>query len=421
MTMVTDMKRPRAPLAAVVGGLAVALALTVMALAPAPVAQASPEVQPIVITPCLPSESAQPPEITSRAALVIDADSGAVLYSKNADERLPMASITKIMTALIVLESLPLDTRVVVSRNAHFQSGSVVGLQALETVTVEQLLYGLLVFSGNDAAVALAEKTSGSVTKFVAQMNERAQAMGLTNTHFKNPNGLNQEGHYSSCTDLAALARYAMQNAEFRKMVDTPVYYFPHPTNPIPRELKTSNTLLEDFAWVDGVKTGSTPYAGYCVVASGTRDGVRLVVVLLGAVDDATRWKETEALFRYGYGQCPTTMLAEPGQVLTKMTLGDPLGLQVGLVPQEQLVARLWEFEQVTGTVSLDPDVALPIVAGSRLGSVEFNLNGRSLGSVDLFARSYVYTPPVRKMIRQARNWYLPEFVLTDRAGRQPR
>ncbi len=419
--MVTTKKRAKRWLAAVIGGLAVALALTTMVLAPAAVAQASPEVQPIVITPCFPSESAQPPEITARAALVIDADSGAVLYSKNADERLPMASITKIMTAIIVLESLPLDTRVMVSRNAHFQMGSVVGLQALETVTVEQLLYGLLVFSGNDAAVALAEKTSGSVSKFVAQMNERAQAMGLTNTHFENPNGLNEDGHYSSCTDLATMAKYAMQNAEFRKIVDTTVYYFPHPTSPTPRELKTSNTLLEDFAWVDGVKTGSTPYAGYCVVASGTRDGVRLIVVLLGAVDDATRWAETEALFRYGYGQCPITVLAEPGRVVSRMTLGDPLGLQVGLVAQQRLVARLWKSEQVTGTVSLDPDVTLPIAAGSRLGSVEFSLNGRSLGSVDLFAQSYVYTPTARDIIRQARNWYLPEFVLTDRDGRQPR
>ena len=396
-------------------------ALTAVLLGLTSAAQALPEVAPIRVSPCFVSGEPKAPDLTATAALVIDAETGAVLYSKNADERLPMASTTKIMTAIIVLESLPLDQEVMVSRNAHFQSGSVVGLQAQEVVTVEQLLYGLLVFSGNDAAVALAEKTAGSETKFVAKMNERASAMGLTNTHFTNSSGLNSKDHYSSCTDLATMARHAMQNPVFRRIVDTPVYNFPHPTRPTPRELKNSNALLTEYDWADGIKTGSTPWAGYCVVASGTREGVSLIVVVLGTVDDPTRWSETLALFQYGFGLCPKTSLAEPGHVVAEAAFGDPLGLSVGLVPQRTLAARLWKGDDVTGTVILLPDAALPVDAGDRLGSIEFSLDGGSLGSVDLFAQHAVHVPAIRDIVRHARNWYLPEFVLTERDGRRPR
>jgi D-alanyl-D-alanine carboxypeptidase (penicillin-binding protein 5/6) len=374
----------------------------------------------VTITAMFPSGEPQPPALTSTAALVMDADSGRVLLSKNPDERLPMASTTKIMTAILVLESLDLNTKVMVSRNAHFQNGSVVGLYVLDEVTVKQLLYWLLVFSGNDAAVALAEKTSGSVDKFVAKMNEKAKAMGLTNTHFTNPNGLNQTGHYSSCTDLAAMAREAMKNETFRKVVRTQIYELPHPGAFTPEEPKNSNALLAKYDWVTGVKTGSTPAAGYCMVASGTRDGISLIAVQLGAKDDATRWGEVEALFQYGFGLSPATALAQPGQVLTKLPVGDPLGQQVELVPKEQLVTRLHKGEAATGTITVSQEPTLPVGAGEVFGSIEFTLNGKSLGKTDLVARCAVYIPTMRRMLVHARSWYLPEFQLSDRGERYP-
>jgi D-alanyl-D-alanine carboxypeptidase (penicillin-binding protein 5/6) len=400
--------------------LATGLLLGISPLARTAIAFPAPAVPPLAISASFPSGEPQPPDITSPAALVIDVDSGLVLYSKDADQRLPMASTTKIMTAILVLESLDLNTKVTVSRNAHFQSGSVVGLQQGEVVTVEQLLYCLLVFSGNDAAVALAEQTSGSVAKFVAKMNERAKAMGLTNTHFANPDGLNASNHYSSCTDLATMARFAMQNALFRRIVDTPVYYLPHPTYDVPRELKNSNVLLTQYAWVNGIKTGSTPYAGYCMVASGTRDGVSLMVVLLGAADEPTRWSEVDALFKYGFGLCPRTVLAEPGRLVLESPLGDPLGLRVRLVPHELLTTRLRKGEMVTGVVSLFPELSLPIHAGDLLGSVQFTLNGEALGSVDLFAERAVYPPTLQQILAHARNWPLPDFEVSDRGERFP-
>jgi D-alanyl-D-alanine carboxypeptidase (penicillin-binding protein 5/6) len=410
-------------LSARIAGLSAAVPLIVVAatllatwfLMPAPTAYASLEISPITVGAVYPSGQPLPPAVTATAALVLDADSGLVLYSKDAGKRLPMASTTKIMTAILVLESLDLETKVMVSRNAHFQTGSVVGLQALEVVTVEQLLYGLLVPSGNDAAVALAEETSGSVAKFVAKMNQRAQAMGLTNTRFQNPSGLGATNHYSSCTDLATMAREAMKNPLFRKIVDTPVYYLPHPTpGASPRELKNSNVLLTKYDWVNGVKTGNTPNAGYGVVASGTREGVSLLVVLLGAKDDPTRWSEVEALFDYGFGTCPLTALAEPNRLLAEVPLGDPLDLHVDLVPSQRLVTRLRQTEVATGKVSLSHELTLPIRGGDLLGAVEFRLNGKSLGSVDLVAQQAVYPPTVRDMLVKARCWYLPELVLSE-------
>jgi D-alanyl-D-alanine carboxypeptidase len=296
----------------------------------------------------------------------------------------------------------------------------VVGLQQWEVASVEQLLYGLLVFSGNDAAVALAEETSGSVTKFVAKMNERAKAMGLNNTNFKNPDGLNASGHYSSCDDLATMALSAMQNPVFREMVSTPVYYFPHPSHDAPRELRSSNALLTKYDWIDGIKTGSTPYAGYCMVASGEQYGVPILVVLLGAADDPTRWREVEALFEYGFSFSPKTLLAEPDRLVAQVPLGDPLGLQLYLMADQLLVTRLRQTEVATGTVSLPQRLALPIHAGDPLGSLEFTLQGEALGSVDLHAGCAIYTPSIRDILMHARNWYLPDFVISERGERYP-
>jgi D-alanyl-D-alanine carboxypeptidase (penicillin-binding protein 5/6) len=408
-------------LTATLAALATTALLTASFFALTPSVLASTNLPPLTITASFPSGEPDPPNITATAALLIETDSGLVLYSKNPDQRLPMASTTKIMTAIVVLESLGLDTPVTVSRNSHFQYGSVVGLRQGEVATVEQLMYGLLVFSGNDAAVALAEKASGSVDSFVARMNAKAEAMGLTNTYFENPDGLQAENHYSSCTDLATMAQYAMQNPVFRQMVDTPVYYFPHPTRDTPRELTTSNVLLTRYDWVNGIKTGSTPYAGYCMVASGSFEGVSLLVVLLGAVDDATRWSEVDALFKYGFGLYPRTVLADPGGLVAEVGLSDPLDLQIRLVADRPLVMRLGRTDTVTGSISLVRDLDLPVIAGEVFGTVDFAQDGTPLGSVNLVAERSVYTPSVETIIWHVSGLHPPELPLPERGDRHPR
>jgi D-alanyl-D-alanine carboxypeptidase (penicillin-binding protein 5/6) len=381
---------------------------------------AEPTLPPLTVTATLPSGEPQAPELTCKAALVMDSDTGQVLFSKNADKRLPMASTTKIMTAILVLESLDLNTKVLVSHNAHVQRGSVVGLYVLDTPTVEQLLYWMLVFSGNDAAVALAEKTAGSTGQFVARMNQKAKAMGLTNTHFMDVNGLDRTGHYSSCTDLATMARYAMKNETFSKIVRTVTYPYPHPNEYTPTEPNNPNLLLTKYDWVTGVKTGSTPSARDCLVGSGTREGISLIAVELGAKDDHTRWAESEALFKYGFDMTPIVALAQPGKVLVQAPVGDPLGQMVDLVPKDPLVTRLRKGETATGTFSLSRALTLPIKAGTTLGSVEFTLDGKSLGKTDLVAKNSLNVPSLRRMIVHARNWYLPEFQISGRGQSSP-
>ncbi|MBN1631637.1 MAG: D-alanyl-D-alanine carboxypeptidase, partial [Thermoleophilia bacterium] len=233
-----------------------------------------------VITAAFPSSEPKPPKITSTAAFMIDAKTGEYLFSQNANARLPMASTTKIMTAILALESLDLNHKVTVSAKAVSTIGSKASLVAGETLTVEQLLYALMVVSGNDASMALAEAVSGDVDTFVQRMNAKAKKLGLTNTHFVNPCGLNNKKHFSSAKDLAFLAQYALRDPVFARIVDTIDFSLP-PIPPVPpatqetlRVFDNQNELLKQLSWATGVKTGSTPYAKYCLVTSGAREGV---------------------------------------------------------------------------------------------------------------------------------------------------
>jgi serine-type D-Ala-D-Ala carboxypeptidase (penicillin-binding protein 5/6) len=290
------------------------------------------------------------------------------------------------MTAVLVLESLRLDKKVTVSANAHATGGSGAGLQRGEVLTVEQLLTAMLVASANDAAVALAEATSGSVGEFAKKMNAKARELGLTNTHFVNPDGLNAERHFSSAKDLATLARYAMQEPLFRQIVRTREYALPYPGDEPPRKLKNSNALLGKQAWVTGIKTGSTPYAGYCLVASGTRDGVSLLSVILGASDDSTRWSESQSLLEFGFSLYPRTVLADKGQVFDELATPDVLGRRIRLVAERSLTVSLFKSDAVTTSVHVDRPVTLPVHVGEVFGAVEFSKDGKSVGSVNLVA-----------------------------------
>ena len=245
----------------------------------------------------------RPPAIHAESAIVIDMNSGQILYSHDANTCRRMASTTKIMTALIVLKNMRLDQVVTVSAHAASTPPQSVGLRAGDRVTVGQLLYGALVWSGNDAAEALAEAGGGGSEKaFVAKMNRMAASLGLTNTHFVNPHGLDAPGQYSTARDLAKLARYAMQNAQFRKIVSTDSYTIKLPGRE-PFVLHNVNKLVRTVDWVTGVKTGSTSQAGYCLVASGTRNGERVLSVVLGEPTSDLNWSESKALLEYGFAR----------------------------------------------------------------------------------------------------------------------
>jgi D-alanyl-D-alanine carboxypeptidase (penicillin-binding protein 5/6) len=365
-----------------------------------------------MVTAAFPSGQPKPPTITARAAILIDADTGEILYSHNANARVPMASTTKIMTAMLALESLDLDTKVKVSANAVAVDGSKASLQKGEVLTVEQLLYALLVVSGNDASVALAEATAGSVPAFVEKMNEKAKALGLTNTHFVNPNGLNNKKHFSSAKDLSTLARYALQNLVFRRIVNTTDFALPTLKGQAPRKFKNQNVLLRKLDWVTGVKTGSTPYAHYCVVASGTVEGVSLIAVVLGAAQDDVRWSEAQALLEYGFSLNPNTILVERGQLVAQVDVPDYLGRKVRLVADRTLTVRLSRTDAVTGSAWLDRDPTFPVHVGEMLGTIDFTLNGKALGSANLIAAQAIEKPTLEMILEYWRAGLPPQLKL---------
>lgn len=218
------------------------------------------------------------PEVTAQAAIVSDMASGQILAEKNAHQRLAPASTTKIATALVALQRGQLEEQVVVHESA-LVGGAKMGLSPSQTVTLEELLYGLLLRSGNDAATAIAQHIGGSVDGFVEMMNQEAENLGLTATHFVNPHGLDAPDHYSSAYDLMMMARQALADPTFAEIVSTQQYTFRG------RRLNNRNELLGNYRGADGVKTGTTAGAGECLVASATRDGHQVLVVILGSED----------------------------------------------------------------------------------------------------------------------------------------
>ena len=357
--------------------------------------------EPILVYPQFPGEAPEAPRITAKGAVLMDAATGKVLYSRNADKRLEMASTTKIMTAILILESMSLDEKVKVPRAAVGVAGSALGLRAGESFTVKQLLYATMVPSANDAAVTLAIAEAGSVKAFVARMNAKAEELGLTKTHFANPSGLHAETHYSSAKDMATLASYAMRDPVFRRIVSTKEYTLPHAGGVAPRVIKTSNELMRDVSWVNGIKTGSTPYAGYCLVASATKNGLTLISVVLGAKDERTRAAECRALLSYGFERCRIAKLIDKGEVVADVPAVDPLGRQVRLITASSLSRRVLGEDEVTGQVKLSGALTLPVEAGEVLGEFQFFQDEVELGSVPLVAADALEVPTIRMILDQ--------------------
>jgi D-alanyl-D-alanine carboxypeptidase len=384
-----------------IGLLILALLVATMVLALPSPAMATDLGEPILVCPQFPGDAPEAPRITAKGAVLMDAGTGKVLYSRNADKRLEMASTTKIMTAILVLESMSLDEKVKVPRAAVGAAGSSLGLRAGETFTVKQLLYAMMVPSANDAAITLAVAEAGSVKAFVAKMNAKAEEMGLTKTHFVNPNGLHAENHYSSAKDMATLASYAMRDPVFRRIVATKEYTLPHAGGVAPRVIKTSNELMREVSWVNGIKTGSTPYSGYCLVASATKNGLTLISVVLGAKDEDTRAAECKALLSYGFERCRMAKLVDEGEVIADVAASDPLGRQVRLVAASSLSRRLLGEAEVTGQVKLSRELTLPVRAGEVLGDLEFFQDDVGLGSVQLIAARSMEVATFRMILDQ--------------------
>lgn len=250
-------------------------------------------------------------ETGAEAAALIDVESGRILYSHNGRKKMRIASLTKIMTAIVAIEHGDLSDTVKAGINAYGVEGSSIYLKLGERMTLLHLLYGLMLRSGNDAAVAIAEHVGGSVEGFVLMMNEKAAEIGMADTTFKNPHGLDADGHLSTAEDMARLTAYALKHPVFREIVRTPFIRVPNPGEPWDRLWRNKNKMLHLYPGADGVKTGYTKAAGRCLVSSATRDGRQLAAVTL---NDGNDWADHARLLDYGFSQFPLRELYRAGE-----------------------------------------------------------------------------------------------------------
>lgn len=339
------------------------------------------------------------PELSAPAGILTTRD-GRVLWERDAHQARPMASTTKIMTALVVLERADLDAVATVSEAATAVEGSTAGLVAGQRVPVRTLLAALLVRSANDAAIVLAEHVAGSVEAFVRLMNAKARELGLEDTHFTNPHGLDEEGHESSAADLATLARVAMAHPTFAEIVGRPDVVVPRAKGGA-RRYETTNRLVTDYPGATGVKTGWTDGAGYCVVASAERDGVGLVAVVLGARSAGARFADTRALLDWGFEHYRKMPLARPDEALAFLPVEGRLGRLVPVVAAEQASAVVFEFDgQVVRHLDLRPSVVAPVARGEDVGVLTVVQNGRVLAQVPLVAGTDVPAPRLAEALR---------------------
>ncbi len=251
--------------------------------------------------------------VSAKSAVLAEGESGEVIWSKNGDDRLPMASTTKIMTALVAIESCSDLTRLVkVDPAACGVEGSSVYLKEGETLSLEELLYALLLESANDSACAIAIEVAGSMEKFAEMMNETAQRIGMTCSHFTNPHGLDDEEHYTTAADMAKLAVYALKNGDFARIVSTYKTTIPMNGDDGTRVLLNHNKLLKHYDGAIGVKTGFTKRSGRCLVSAAERDGVRMIAVTLSAPDD---WNDHKNMLDYGFSMYKHIDIVKSGEI----------------------------------------------------------------------------------------------------------
>ena len=313
---------------------------------------------------------------SAASAVLIEQKSGRVLYQQNADEERLIASITKIMTAVVALEHADKARSYTVTAR-DMAEGSSMYLKPGDTLLLEELLYGLMLVSGNDAALAVAHCVSGELDDFVALMNETAEKLGLTHSHFANPNGLDAEGHYSSARDLSMLAAYALENQDFRRIVSTASVTIGG------RYLKNHNKLLRLCEGCIGVKTGFTKAAGRTLVSAATREGMTLVCTTLNDGDD---WNDHMELLDYGFANYSMETVVSAGQTLASILVRGGTPTSVPLMAAKDLQYPLTKDETLKVVARVPVSVAAPVVPGQVVGEVCAYLGDEEVASVELIA-----------------------------------
>lgn len=358
----------------------------------------------LIISGIMPAFADGAPSVTADAALLIDATNGRVLFEKNADKVMYPASTTKIMTALVALEAvgkgeISLDQPLVLSEAANATldiDGSGIALKVGEEMRLENLLQGLLIASGNDAAVCIAEGISGSIEAFVERMNEKAVKLKLKDTHFVNPHGLHDPEHRTTAKDLARLAAEAMKNETFRSIVECAHIYLPETNMSEKRYFINTNNLVSRMRYpyyfydkATGIKTGSTTEAGYCLVASAEDNGKSVISVILKAEDIAVSHNESKALLEYGLNKFSLVEMVRKDDIVGEVGVkqaadGTDHILLAAEDSLEVLLSGSEDKEKIETVIEVPEKVYAPIEVGQVVGKVKYVYEGQELGSANL-------------------------------------
>ncbi len=360
----------------------------------------------ILVSLAAPAAAAGDFSVECRSAILVDVNTGQVIFEQNADARQYPASLTKIMTALIVMDSCSLSETVTVTRTALAgldEAGSSVGLREGEIMSVENLLYCMLVSSGNDAASVLAEHVGGTVEAFVVRMNERAAALGCTGTRYQNPHGLHSEDHYTTARDLYIITRAFLAVPKLTEIANTVSYVVPATNKSDQRILNTTNYLISGvstsryiYTYARGIKTGTTTPAGYCLISSAEKNGLYLVGVILGCgrredTGEIMSFVEMKRMFEYGFNNFSYKTLVVRDQPVVEVTVEMSQEADSVVAVTQSEITSLLDNDFDKSKVVLTPwlyseTLSAPVIKGQLLGEVDVSYNGVSYGRVKLVA-----------------------------------
>ncbi len=332
--------------------------------------------------------SAGLPSVSAKCAILIDASNGNIIFSKNADNTMPMASTTKIMTAVVAIENCDISKVVSVSKAAVGVEGSSVYLYADEKLTMESLLYAMMLESANDAAAAIAIEIAGSIDDFAALMNLKAEEIGLSNTHFTNPHGLDNEQHYTTAYDLAMLTKYALQNPIFAKIVSTQKITIPMDKTDSVRLLINHNRLLRVYDDVIGVKTGYTKKSGRCLVSAASRDGITLIAVTLNAPND---WNDHKSMLNYGFDKYENVLVEAKNGISVDIPVVGGIKSFLTVSNLEELKLTLErERGSITKIIEASPFLYAGIEKGDTVGYAKYYCDGELIATLPLVAQESI-------------------------------
>lgn len=333
----------------------------------------------------------------AKSAILMEASTGKIIYAKNEHEKYSPASMTKMMTLLLIMESIDKDIikwdeMVTVSANASSMGGSQILLETGEKMSVKDLVKGIAIASGNDAAVALAEKIAGSETQFVSMMNQRSKELGLKNTNFKNTHGLDEANHYSSAYDMAMISKELVKYPELLKISSIYETYLRENTDRAVWLVNT-NKLVRFYEGVDGLKTGFTSTAGYCLTATAIRNNMRVIAVIMGAPTSQVRNSEISEMLDYMFAQYSTETLLSNTSVVKKIKIERAKKEEVNLIPKESVTAlnkKTDSKKNITYNIEVDKIKKLPIKPGDIIGKIEILENNKVTRTIDLTVNKIV-------------------------------